>query len=352
MILESRRVNDLMNERYIVTGGAGFIGSNLVAGLNQRGYENILVVDHLGSGNKWKNLSGLAFEDYLDKQDFLDLVTQGKVRDVKAVFHMGACSATTETDADYLMRNNYHYTRTLCEWALANGTRFIYASSAATYGDGAMGYSDEESLLPGLRPLNIYGYSKHLFDLWAWRQGLLDQIVGLKFFNVYGPGEDHKGTMRSLVHKAFFEVLATGQIQLFRSYRNDIADGEQKRDFVFVRDAVRVALTFLDHPDRSGLFNCGTGEARTWLDLARALFSAMGRKPNICFTEMPENIRDKYQYHTQADLTKLRRAGFTEPFTSIEDGIHEYVTGYLVHSEPGVYQSEEPPVVASRDGSC
>ena len=341
-----------MKNRYIVTGGAGFIGSNLVVGLNARGIENILVVDHLGKRGKWRNLSGLAFEDYLDKQDFLDLVTEGKVSDVKAVFHMGACSSTTETDADYLMRNNYHYTRTLCEWALAHGTQFIYASSAATYGDGGMGYSDEESLLSKLRPLNIYGYSKHLFDLWAWRQGLLNQIVGLKFFNVYGPGEDHKGTMRSLVHKAYFQVLKTKQVTLFKSHRDDFVDGEQKRDFVFVSDAVRVALFFLDHPDRSGLFNCGTGEARTWLDLAHALFTAMGRKPVIHFTEIPENIRDKYQYHTQADLTKLRRAGYNERFTSIENGIHEYVTGYLVHSEPGVQECEQPSVVASRDSSC
>lgn len=321
-----------MPNQYIVTGGAGFIGSNLVAGLNARGIHNILVVDHLGKSGKWRNLSGLAFEDYLDKQDFLDLVTQGKLTDVEAVFHMGACSSTTESDADYLMRNNYRYSRTLCEWASSHNTRFIYASSAATYGAGELGYSDDDALLPRLRPLNMYGYSKHLFDLWAWRHGLLNKIVGLKFFNVYGPGEDHKDTMRSLVHKAYFEVLKTGQIHLFKSYREGCADGEQMRDFVDVRDAVKVAFHFLDHPDQSGLFNCGTGEARTWLDLARALFTAMGRDPNIQFTDMPETIRDKYQYHTQADLTKLRAAGYLEPFTRIEVGIQDYVTHYLVHA--------------------
>ncbi len=320
-----------MRSRFVVTGGAGFIGSHLTAKLNERGISNILVVDHLGKTNKWRNLSGLSFEDYLDKQDFLNLVLQGKIKGVQALFHMGACSSTTEGDADYLMRNNYHYTRSLCEWAMTAGTRFIYASSAATYGDGEMGYSDEEAQLPRLRPLNIYGYSKHVFDLWAWRRGLLNKIVGLKFFNVYGPGEDHKDTMRSLVHKAFFQIQETGQIHLFKSYREGYADGEQKRDFVYVRDAAEVAFFFLDHPNQSGLFNCGTGQARTWLDLARALFTAMGRTPDIQFTEMPESIRDKYQYHTQADLTKLRATGYTNEFTSIEDGIRDYVSQYLVH---------------------
>lgn len=323
-----------MSSRYIVTGGAGFIGSNLVAGLNARGIENILIVDHLGKTGKWRNLTGLAFEDYLDKQAFLDLVLQGKMKDVQAIFHMGACSSTTEDDAGYLMCNNYHYTRSLCEWALIQNTRFIYASSAATYGGGERGYSDEEAQLPHLRPLNIYGYSKQVFDLWAWRQGLFNKIVGLKFFNVYGPGEDHKDSMRSLVHKAYFEILRTGQIHLFKSYRDGYADGEQERDFVYVRDAVKVAFHFLDHPDCSGLFNCGTGQARTWLDLAQALFAAMERTPEIQFTDMPDSIRDKYQYHTQADLSKLRDAGYTEVFTSIEDGIRDYVTRYLIHATP------------------
>ncbi|HMO52773.1 MAG TPA: ADP-glyceromanno-heptose 6-epimerase [Kiritimatiellia bacterium] len=318
-----------MSERFIVTGGAGFIGSNIVAALNARGDDNILVVDDLGTDEKWKSLVGLRYDDYMDKDSFRRTVRDGKLTGISAVFHMGACSATTEMDAAYLADNNYRVTQELCEWSLRNGARFIYASSGATYGDGALGYSDADAVTPTLRPLNMYGYSKHMFDLWALRNRKLNQIVGLKFFNVYGPREDHKADMRSVVHKAYGQILATGAVKLFKSYKPEYRDGEQVRDFVYVKDAVNVCLYFDRNRQVSGLYNVGTGTCRTWLDLARAVFAAMGRSPNIEFMDMPESLRSKYQYHTEAEVGKLRAAGYDTPFTSLEDGVREYVTEYL-----------------------
>jgi ADP-L-glycero-D-manno-heptose 6-epimerase len=318
-----------MSERFIVTGGAGFIGSNIVAALNARGDRNIVVVDDLGGDEKWKNLVGLQYDDYLDKDTFRRQVRENKLVGVSAIFHMGACSATTETNATYLADNNYQVTRELCTWALGQGTRFIYASSGATYGDGALGYSDADADTPALRPLNMYGYSKHMFDLWALGNGLLDRIVGLKFFNVYGPREDHKGDMRSVVHKAYGQIVATGEVKLFKSYHPDYRDGEQVRDFVYVRDAVNVCLHFDRNREVSGLFNVGTGRCRTWLDLARAVFSAMGRPPQITFIDMPDHLRGKYQYHTEADTRKLFARGYATPFTSLEDGVKDYVDTWL-----------------------
>ncbi|MBK6899416.1 MAG: ADP-glyceromanno-heptose 6-epimerase [bacterium] len=316
--------------RIIVTGGAGFIGANVVRGLNARGIDDIVVVDRLRDGAKWRNLLGLRVEDVVDKDDFRLDVREGALSaDIDAVIHLGACSSTTETDADYLLDNNYRYSRELCEWCLEEGIRFVYASSAATYGDGALGYSDQDAATPGLAPLNMYGLSKHLFDLWALRSGRLDRIAGLKFFNVYGPFEDHKGDMRSVVHKAHGQILAQGRVELFRSYRPEFPDGGQVRDFVDVRDAVDVVLWLLDHPQVNGLFNCGTGEARSWNDLAAAVFAALGREPRIDYIEMPDHLRGKYQYHTQADLAKLRRAGYDRPFTRLEDGVRDYVQGHL-----------------------
>jgi ADP-L-glycero-D-manno-heptose 6-epimerase len=314
-----------MTKPIIVTGGAGFIGSNIVVALNERGIDDIIIVDRLGKGEKWKNLRGLRYREVIHKDIFLEAIVQGDIPEPAAVFHMGACSATTERDADYLLQNNYWYTRHLCAWALSTDARFITASSGATYGDGTLGYSDDDAVTPALRPLNMYGYSKQMFDEWALQNDLYSRIVALKFFNVFGPRESHKGDMRSVVHKAYHEVVATGQISLFRSENPAYRDGEQMRDFVYVKDAVEVALHFFDHQSKSGLFNCGTGRARTWLDLANAVFAAMGREPMINWIDLPPHLSGKYQYHTLADTEKLRAAGYTREFSTLESGVADYV---------------------------
>ncbi len=319
------------SSRILVTGGAGFIGSALVHALNHRGLEQIVVTDLLGNDDKWRNLAPLRFVDYLDASQLLARLSQSAdaLGRFDAVFHLGACSATTEMDAGYLMENNYRYTRTLCEWALGQGARFVYASSAATYGDGSVGMEDTGDILP-LRPLNAYGYSKQLFDLVALREGWLSQVVGLKYFNVFGPNEFHKGEMRSLVCKAYDQIISDGQIRLFRSHRPDYRDGEQQRDFVYVKDAVSATLHLAEQPGANGLFNIGSGVARTWLDLARAIFAALEREPAISFIDMPESIRDQYQYYTCANVAKLRGTGWEEPGHSLEEAVRDYVVQYLV----------------------
>jgi ADP-L-glycero-D-manno-heptose 6-epimerase len=318
--------------RVLVTGGAGFIGSALVWALNQRGCERIVVCDHLGTDEKWRNLVPLRFEDYIEADDLRPRLASGALGKFDCVLHLGACSATTERDASYLIRNNFEFTKDLAAWALANGARFLHASSAATYGDGTHGMSDTAPLEP-LRPLNMYGYSKHLFDLHAQRAGFLDRIVGVKYFNVFGPNEDHKGDMRSVVHKAYGQVCATGTIQLFKSYRPDFTDGGQQRDFLYVKDAAAMTLRLAATPGARGLFNLGSGTARTWLDLARAVFAALGREPRIEFIEMPEALRGKYQYFTRADLTKLRASGYTPPVTPLKSAVRDYVQGYLLQDK-------------------
>lgn len=320
----------------IVTGGAGLIGSAVIQQLNQLGREDILVVDHLGLTDKWRNLSALRFMDYLEKDAFERLLDSGSVADrlpgikIEAVIHLGACSATTEADASYLIRNNFEYSRKLALTALAAGARFIYASSAATYGDGENGFADDQSQLPLLRPMNIYGYSKQLFDLWALRQGLLDRIVGLKYFNVYGPNEQHKGEMRSLVLKAYEQINATGTLKLFRSHRPEYGDGEQLRDFVYVKDAAAMTLHFLQNSRSGGIFNVGGGTTVSWNRLAGAVFSALNRPVNIQYIDMPESIRATYQYLTCADTSKIRAAGYTAPVTPVEEAVGDYIRNYLV----------------------
>jgi len=316
-------------ETLIITGGAGLIGSNLAAALNTRGYRNLVIVDHLNHPAKEQNLKTLTYTDFIDKTDFRRQFTAGRQPRASAVFHLGACSSTTETDAAYLDDNNLAYTRELCEWSLHQGARFIYASSAATYGDGSRGYSDDESDIPNLKPLNLYGLSKQKFDLWALGNGLLDRIAGIKYFNVFGPGEDHKGDMRSVVNKAFRQIEESGRLELFRSHRPDYEDGRQERDFVCVKDAVAITLFFLDHPDVSGIFNAGTGRTHTWLDLAHAVFASLGREPRIDFIDMPETLRDKYQYYTLADIRKLRAAGFRDAFQPLVASVADYAQNRL-----------------------
>jgi len=318
--------------RILVTGAGGFIGSALVHALNQRGIDQIIVTDCLGEDEKWRNLLPLAFEDYVPAEEFLDAIeddpdTFGRFA---AVFHLGACSSTTVTDADFVLRNNFAYTKSLCRWALFSGARFVYASSAATYGDGSAGMDDKSPDLARFRPLNLYGYSKHLFDLYAMREGILDDIVGIKYFNVFGPNEYHKGDMRSLVCKAFDEIQKTGRIRLFKSYKPEYPDGGQMRDFVYVKDAVEMTLHLAETENAGGLYNIGSGTARTWIDLANALFASLGKKPEIEFFDMPETIRHQYQYYTCADISKLRSTGYEKPVTTLEDSVADYAVNYLL----------------------
>lgn len=314
-------------KRIIVTGGAGFIGSAIVWRLNERGHDDILIVDRADETEKWKNLPPLRFADYIDADDFLDDL--GDFRDVETIIHMGACSSTTVTDAEYMLRNNYQYTKDVAEFALANEIRFIYASSAATFGDGSAGMDDGTDSLSNLRPLNVYGYSKHIFDQYAARNGLFGSIVGLKYFNVFGPNETHKDDMRSLVNKAFDQIKESGKLKLFKSAHPDYNDGEFGRDFIYVKDAVEMTLHFLENKS-GGLFNAGSGQMNTWNALADAIFRAVEVPRKVEFIDMPESIRNRYQYHTQADLTRLRDAGYTAETTPLDEAVADYVRNYLM----------------------
>ncbi|MCH8157132.1 MAG: ADP-glyceromanno-heptose 6-epimerase [Nitrospinae bacterium] len=315
----------------VITGGAGFIGSAIVQALNARGMSDLVVVDEkTDQPEKKKNLASLKYRELKQKDEFLDSILNHDLPRVEAIIHMGACSSTTEIDEVFLTKNNYDYTRHLAEYALEKGVRFIYASSAATYGNGENGYSDDESKLETLKPLNLYGESKQKFDLWAKEQGVLDRVVGLKYFNVFGPNEYHKGDMQSMVRKGFLQVRDTGKIRLFKSHRPEYGDGGQERDFLYVKDAVAMTLFFLDHPDVGGIFNVGAGVARNWKDLATTLFKAMGKEPDIEYIDMPDSIRNQYQYHTRAEMKKIRAAGYSQSITSLEDGITDYVKNYLL----------------------
>jgi ADP-L-glycero-D-manno-heptose 6-epimerase len=317
----------------LITGGAGFIGSNLVAALNEAGRTDIVVNDALGDGGKWRNLG---------KRQFADLVPPGELnawldnRKLEAVIHLGAISDTTATDSDLVLATNFRLSLQLLDWCTATRTPFIYASSAATYGNGADGFRDDWSsdALGRLEPMNLYGFSKHLFDRavvdrFEKRVKLPPQWVGLKFFNVFGPNEYHKGEMMSLVAKRFDEAKTGKPVRLFKSHRQEVADGEQKRDFIYVDDAVAVVQWALNTPSVSGIFNVGTGNARSFRDLIVAMFAALGRAPNIEYVDMPSAIRDQYQYFTQANVENLRRAGYNGGFTPLEEGVRRYVSSFL-----------------------
>ncbi|MEY2880420.1 MAG: ADP-glyceromanno-heptose 6-epimerase [Verrucomicrobiota bacterium] len=335
--------------RILVTGGAGFIGSALVWALNRRGLTDIVVADFLNPAARWrgtvplthnapekeKNLTALKYADFVEADVFRARLAAGPgaFGTFSTVFHLGANSSTTEKNAAYLRDINFDYTRELAAWSLARGARFIYASSAATYGDGSAGMDDRDPDFARLRPLNLYGQSKQDFDVFAQREGWLDRMVGVKYFNVFGPNEDHKGDMRSLVNKAYQQILTTGRVQLFKSHKPEYRDGEQMRDFLYVKDAVEMTLHFAEHATGAtagGLYNLGSGEANTWLTLTRAIFAALGREPQIEFVEMPEVLRGKYQYFTRADVGKLRTTGYVRPMTPLAEAVRDYVRNYLV----------------------
>jgi len=308
----------------ILTGGAGFIGSCFLGKLNQEGIDDVIVVDNLTDNCKWRNLVGKKFFDYIQKNDFLEVLESGRIPRIKAIVHLGACSSTILNDAAYFLKNNYEYSKRLAQWADAHSARFIYASSAATYGDGSNGYDDAQSKLNDFRPLNIYGYTKHIFDLWMLETGLLNKSIGFKFFNVFGPNEYHKGEMMSVVCKRFDEVKSGKPMRLFKSKHPDYPDGAQMRDFIYVKDAVNLMYFFFTKPEKRGIFNLGTGKAQTWNEVAQGIFSALGQEPKIEYIEIPEELKSKYQYFTQAKIDKLRAEGCEYEFMSLKDAIKDY----------------------------
>lgn len=319
----------------VVTGGAGFIGSCVVRALNDKGIDDIVIVDNILKTEKWMNLRNKRYITYVNRDDFL-LKLQGRsFGEIEAIIHLGACSSTTELDFDYLWKNNVEYTKALWNYCADNDAQFIYASSASTYGGGERGF-DDRMPIDDLLPLNGYGYSKQAFDKWAQRQIAVSapvpkQHVGLKFFNVYGPNEYNKGSMASMVYHGYKQVADCGEIRLFKSYNPAYADGDQMRDFVYVKDVVSVILWFYDNPQASGLYNVGSGHAQSFKELAEATFHALGIEPNIRYIDMPELLRAKYQYHTEAELTKLRSIGYMAAFSSVEEGVRDYVQNYLEH---------------------
>ena len=320
---------------YIITGGAGFIGSAMLWQLNQQGIDDVVLVDHLGTDDKWRNLVKLTYADYIHRERFRDLLQRDALPwKVEAIIHLGACSDTTEADGDFLMENNFQFSRDICRYALDKGARFIQASSAATYGDGSLGFSDDPDLLPKLRPLNLYAYSKHLLDLWLVRHGLDKEVASLKFFNVYGPNEYHKGEMRSVACKAYKQITKHGDLELFRSTSPDISDGEQKRDFVYVKDCTALMSGLLENRHVNGIHNVGSGRARSFNDLGRAVFSAMQRSCRITYVDMPRMLHGKYQNFTQADMNWLDKVGCPIKMTSLEDGVTDFVQNYLSQPDP------------------
>jgi ADP-L-glycero-D-manno-heptose 6-epimerase len=315
-----------MEKKIIVTGGAGFIGSCLIQHLNSLGFKNLVIVDNIASTEKWKNLNNKTFIDLLHKDSLFEWL-ESKEKEIEAIIHLGACSSTLETDANYLLENNYRYSVKLAEFAIPRKIRFISASSAATYGDGNLGFSDNE--IEKYAPLNMYGFSKHLFDLWLLHHHYLENVVGLKFFNVFGPNEFHKGRMQSAVLKMVPEVLNTGVIRLFKSNDPRFGDGEQVRDFIYVKDVVKMTAAFLKN-QVTGIFNVGTGRPSTWNQLGYAVIKALDRKVPIEYTEMPRDLIGKYQNYTCADMTKWKQNHLPEPTFSLEEAVIDYVRNYIL----------------------
>lgn len=321
------------NSVVVVTGAAGMIGSSIVRYLNDRGFSNLLLVDDFKQSDKWKNLVGKRFREFISRYAIFDYL-KGKETEIDAVIHMGACSDTEEKNGDYLMENNYRFSVRLAEWSLSHNKRFIYASSAATYGDGSLGFSDNEDAIETLRPLNMYGFSKHLFDLWLKREGGLKKAVGLKYFNVFGPNEYHKGRMASMVYKMTDKVLADGVIRLYKSTDARFKDGEQCRDFIYVKDAVGMSCLFLQHENLSfsGLFNIGRGESTTWNQLAHALFHALGKKDKIEYIDMSADLAKQYQNYTCAEMSKFHKIFPDYQTTAIIPAVRDYVQEYLLRN--------------------
>jgi ADP-L-glycero-D-manno-heptose 6-epimerase len=321
----------------LVTGGAGFIGSNVVAALNDAGRSDVVVCDVLGQDGKWRNLAKRQLADLVPPRELPSWLNGRKL---DAIIHMGAISETTATDGDLVIETNFRFSMRLLDWCTSHTTPFIYASSAATYGDGAQGFRDDPSLaaLKALRPMNLYGWSKHLFDMAvieraSKKEKLPPQWAGLKFFNVFGPNEYHKGAMMSVLARRFDDVRAGRTVELFKSHRDGIADGDQRRDFIHVDDAVRVLMWLIATPSVSGIFNVGTGKARSFKDLMLAAYAALGTAPNIRYVDMPASIRDSYQYFTQSEVDRLTRAGYNGGFTALEEAVGHYVKGYLDRSD-------------------
>jgi len=317
----------------VVTGGAGFIGSAVIWALNKKGITDILAVDHLADSEKWKNLPNLNFLDYMERDEFLAQLLYDELPEIKGIIHLGAITSTTEKDFQKLITYNYEYTKQLALWCTENNRQLLYASSAATYGDGKHGFDDAQDSISHLKPLNPYGYSKQLFDLWAQKKGLSRQITGLKYFNVFGPNEYHKGDMRSIVHKAFEQIRQTGEMKLFKSHNPEYQDGGQLRDFVYIKDAVAITL-YLFEKALPGIYNVGSGKARSFADLTDAVFKALNRESKITYIDMPHSIRDQYQYFTKAEMEKLAATGYDKPMTSLEDAVTDYVQNYLMASDP------------------